>query len=225
MPMAERTSRHSILRGMFAGIPAVADRQAVLLRANETPRRAFLIVSGWAFRERLLPDGRRAILELYLPGDLVGLDDLFVERVPDCIVALTAMAYQAIGRDELERRFKENPETALAVLSYVADEKQRQYRHAARLARLTAFERSAASVDALCKRLSAIGAKHDQHGRPMFRLPLSQQQLADYLGLNVIHLNRTLRALRESGVIKIENGALLAEDMGRLNAFARDDLV
>jgi CRP-like cAMP-binding protein len=65
----------------------------------------------------------------------------------------------------LERRLKENPTTALAVLSYVADEKQRRYRHAARLARPTEFERTAGSLDALCKRLSAIGAK----GRPPVR--------------------------------------------------------
>jgi hypothetical protein len=45
--------------------------------------------SGWACRERSLPSGRQAILDLYLPGDLIGLEDIFDERAPDRVMALT----------------------------------------------------------------------------------------------------------------------------------------
>jgi CRP-like cAMP-binding protein len=53
-----------------------------------------------------------------------------------------------------------------------------------------------------------------------FRLPLSQQQMAEYLGINVVHLNRTLRRLREAGLVVIESQTVAIRDLEGLRRIA-----
>jgi CRP-like cAMP-binding protein len=218
--MAETRIAGSALRHLFDGTPSVADRQTALARADDSSRRAFLLTSGWAARERVLPDGRRAILDLYLPGDLIGLEDLFLGRVSDGIVAMTVVAYHALERDALRKSLSESPAVALEIMRFAASEKERMHRHATRLTCLSGIERTVAGLHNLYERLSTTGSKVEQNGRPVFRLPLTQQQLADYLGLNIIHLNRTLRALRDGGILKIERGMVFIEDTDRLRTVA-----
>ena len=204
------------LCSFFGGTPTVAKRQSALVRTGDRCQRMLLLASGWAARERLERADRRVILDLYLPGDLIGLDHLFGDTAQDTVVALTAITYYSLPLDQLRQTLRGNAELALDVARCLSEEKQRLERLNTHLAVLSALERTMAGLHDLCGRLSAKGLSADAGGQAAFRLPLTQQQLADYLGLHVMHLSRTLRTMRAAEIVKVENGTIVIENVGRL---------
>jgi CRP-like cAMP-binding protein len=204
-------------RSAFGDIPRMAKPQTALVRANKPCRRVLLLASGWAYRQRVLPDGRHTILDLYLPGDLIGLDHLFLQRPPDSVMTLTAAGYYALECSALRALSRQHPGVGLAVGRGLFEEKQRIERHTMRLARLPTLERTAAAMCHLCERLAAGRGKAEGNGSgTAVRLPLTPQQWANYLGLSVVHLNRALRAFHFGGLLRVETGAVVVDDPRRL---------
>lgn len=163
------------------------------------------VVSGWACRQRLMPDGRRQIFSLILPGDGFGFDG---RPSLSSVVALTALetvdATPVI--DAVRRGAAPGLARALAASQIVDDSLLLD--HAVRLGRLTAFERVAHFMLELQQRLETAGLGDRQR----FPLPLTQEILADTLGLSIVHVNRTLQQLRRGGLIELRSGvAILLE--------------
>jgi CRP-like cAMP-binding protein len=183
----------------------------VLLGASE-PRRVLVLRGGWACRSRLRPDGRRAILTVYLPGDLIGLGALFgQEPASDCVVALTSVAYRALDRAQLLDLLDE-PEVALHLWHEREREARRLETWALGLAYGSAEERLASFLVNLYHRLRR---RQLISGRS-FRLPLTQQEIGNHLGLTVVHVNRVLRSLREQGLVHVHGGTAVINDLDRL---------
>ena len=223
--MQAPTSSAAALRNAFGDIPRVVNRNTPLIIAGEQCREILLLASGWACREWMLPHGRRAVLDFYLPGDLIALDHLFLECAPDSVVTLTTAGYYSLGCEVLRTLCRQNSEVVLEIARLLSSEKQRLERHATRLARLPALERTVATLQHLCERMAARRGEHEERDSgTAFRLPLTQQLLADHLGLNLVHLNRTLRALRSGNVLKIESGGIAVEDLQRLRGAAANAL-
>jgi CRP-like cAMP-binding protein len=171
-----------------------------------------LVVSGWASRQRLLPDGRRQIFSLALPGDGVGFGD---RPALASVVALTAL--ETIDGAPLQDAIRRGMAPGLAAALKAADlfEDSLLLDHAMRLGRLTAFERTAHFLLELQHRLETAGLGDHQR----FPLPLTQEILADALGLSVVHVNRTLQQLRRAGYIELRSGVailLQADAMAKL---------
>jgi CRP/FNR family transcriptional regulator, anaerobic regulatory protein len=182
----------------------------------------FLLASGWACRERVLSNGRRAILDVYLPGDFIGLEHLFLGRAPASVVTLTSVGYHTVERDALQALSRQSPEVALEIACGLVEEEQRLERHTTRLSRLPAIERTAAGLRDLYERWAAGRGKVEKSDRVAFRLPMTQQQLADHLGLNLVYLNRVLKALGAGNMLKVRNGTVIIEDASRLRSAAGD---
>jgi len=163
------------------------------------------VVSGWACRQRLLPDGRRQIFSLLLPGDSFGFDP---RPTLSSIVALTAL--ETVDASPAQAAARRGDAAGLARALAAADfiENALALDHAVRLGRLTALERVAHFLLELQERLAASGLGD----RERFPLPLTQEILADILGLSIVHVNRTLQQLRRGGVIELRSGvAILLE--------------
>jgi CRP-like cAMP-binding protein len=152
-----------------------------------------------------MPDGRRQIFSLLLPGDSFG----FAGRPAlSSVVALTALeTVDASAVQEAVRRgAAPGLARALAGAELLADSLLLD--HAVRLGRLTAFERVAHFLLELQQRLEVAGLGDRQR----FPLPLTQEMLADTLGLSIVHVNRTLQQLRRAGLIELRSGvAILLE--------------
>jgi CRP/FNR family transcriptional regulator, anaerobic regulatory protein len=208
------------LRRAFGDTPQVVERHTVLVRAGEPSPPVLLLASGWASRERVMSDGQRAILGFYLPGDLVGADHLFVKHAPDSVIALTELGCHALGRNELKARLRQDADLTLHLMQRLSEEKWEQDGHIACLERLPASQRITAFLVRMCERL-AVRAGGDGATAP-FRIALTQQHLADHLGLNVVHANRMLGALRAAGVLQTRNGSggLIVSDLARLRSMA-----
>jgi CRP-like cAMP-binding protein len=198
------------------GTQLSAHRGREIVTAGATCKHVFRLKSGLACRQRPLRDGGQAILDLYLPGDFIELDSLFFAPSHDTVLALTNVSYWALEHAALNRLMQE-PRVALQLMRHMAEEKQRLDTIAILLGRLKARERTAALLLILSRRVKpASGAATTGENEDCPSLPITQKQLADYLGLNLIHLNRTLGALRNIGALRCQKGAIVIKDVTKL---------
>jgi CRP-like cAMP-binding protein len=165
------------------------------------------ILSGWACRQRVLADGRRQIFNFLLPGDSIGIACPSGPQLSS-VAALTALevadaqpAVDAVSRGEA-------PGLARAFAAAGPLEHGLLIDHMVRLGRQTAYERVAHFLLELQRRLEIVGLGDRQR----FPLPLTQEILADALGLSIVHVNRTLQQLRRERLIELRSGvAILLE--------------
>ena len=150
------------------------------------------LVSGWAAEQVVLSDGRRQVTSLFLPGERVMPSPFPRGRGASTLLAITA----------LELRYEEalGVEEELALLSAELDRYLMQwFRAVVRLGSMTAYEKTANLLVEIVERTS---------GADSIEFPLTQELLADLLGLSQVHVNRTLQQLRRDGVIELQSGRL-----------------
>lgn len=185
----------------------------------EAPRRSDrfrLITSGWIYEARLLPDGRRQIFGYLLPGDLISSRH-GARAAPSVLLALTRV--EGVDIPASLAAAPDGRPTPLGDAMAHAVEKQelRGYDALLRLGKYSAAERVAHLVVELRDRLGRVGLA----SREAFRGPLTQEHIADTLGLSVIHVNRVLRRLRSCRLLTIKFGMvtlLQPEKLERLAA-------
>jgi CRP-like cAMP-binding protein len=175
-----------------------------ILPEGEVIRRPRIIGVGWAGRQRVLSDGRRQILGYLLPGDAAGVCSRAQPLAMASTFAITAVEtidaapLRDVMREE-DSRFS-GLRSALAICN--AAEEGQLIEHVVRLGRLTAYQRTAHVLLELRHRLAAVGLI----GAWRFPMPLTQEMLADNLGLSIVHVNRTLQQLRREKLIELKSG-------------------
>lgn len=173
-----------------------------LIAEGTTAQRPRFVVSGWACRQRLMPDGRRQIFAFMLPGDAIGF-----ERRPALAATVALTALETVDASLLHDMVRRGlaPGLVRAFTGLQTLEDALLLDHAVRLGRLTAFERVAHFLLELQQRLEVAGLGDRQR----FPLPLTQEILADALGLSIVHVNRTLQQLRRAGLIELRSGVAI----------------
>ena len=164
----------------------------------------FTLWQGWAFRYKTLRDGRRQILSFLLPGDLMGLQDEFVEGTTYGVEAATDVTLAAYPREGLWAFFHAQPRLGYAITWTVANEEKFVDDNLVSAGRRSAAERVAMLLLHLYRRAERVGMA--AHGCVAF--PFSQQHLADALGLSLVHTNKTLRKLERVGLHEIKSARL-----------------
>lgn len=168
-----------------------------LILAGQRTAGPLLVLEGWLGRVRLFSDGRRQILSFLLPGDVIQEPDTHQPVATTTITALcdtriaTAPAAETTGLRE-----------AYAV-SAALDEAH-LLRQIARLGRMSAYERIQDWLVEMHERLALAGCA----GADSFAMPLTQETLADALGLTSVHVNRTLQSMRRDGVVEWRGGTV-----------------
>jgi CRP-like cAMP-binding protein len=163
-------------------------------------RKLCFVEDGFAARYRLLRNGKRQIVNVVLPGDVIGLPCSFLERATYSVSAISDLKLQACSIDAYGSLCYKRPQFGL-ILSWLAVEEAAIY--AERIidtGRRTPIERLARFLLELHSRLAIVG----RTSASGFDLPFSQEVVGDALGLSVPHLNRMLTQLRQEGLIAIE---------------------
>jgi CRP-like cAMP-binding protein len=176
----------------------------------QTPQMKW-IVSGWACEMRVLSDSRRQIFSFLLPGDVLISRPTRQQHV--CAqVALTKLECADAG--EALQNLPESDRPALwdAMIAAQTLNQDRKYDHMVRLGQYSAPRRVADLLLELHERLAAIGLVSGER----FRLPLTQEHLADALGLSIVHVNRTLRELRAQRLLDVRFGCVTILEPDRL---------
>lgn len=189
------------LQEVLERIVLVKMRQELLHEGQEIGR-PMLMVRGWAARTRCLEDGRRQIVNFVLPGDLVGFSDLDRPLAPSTVVALTDGAWCHAPDPEC------SPALSRAYAIGRAIEEAHLLGQITRLGRLSADERIQDLLLELMERLELAGLAQD--GR--YAIPLTQEMLADALGLTPVHVNRMLQQARQAGELSWHGGEVVLHD-------------
>lgn len=158
----------------------------------------FTLLSGWAFRHKTLDDGRRQILNYLLPGDLVGLQGSVTGEMQHSVEALTPVVLCVFQRDQLHEMFRSHPGLGFDVTWLASREERMLDEHLLSVGRRTALERAAYLIAFLHARATSVSLTVPQR----VLIPVTQQHVADTLGLSIVHTNKTLRKLADSKLIR-----------------------
>lgn len=162
-----------------------------LFRQGDAARLVHRIVSGAVISYRILSDGRRQVSGFHLPGDFLGLEAGVEHAVT--AEALTPVEAVAVERKELSARAACDAGLAQALWRVSIQAFRRSEDHAMILARLSAAERVAAFLVEFARRIGDVEA---------FDLPMTRQDIADYLGMTIHTVSRTLSQMQERGLIE-----------------------
>ncbi|WP_454278448.1 Crp/Fnr family transcriptional regulator [Sphingomonas sp. Marseille-Q8236] len=219
-------SRESVaaaaIRRLSALTPLDANDQTMLHRAAEQARsyavrhsfltigrpvtEPLLVLNGWAARVRVLPDGRRQFMSFYLPGDVIGSSHHAMPIASATVVALTECMVCAAPTA--------TPGSSLAQAYAIGEALDEAYLlgHVVQLGRLNAQERIGDFLLEIHERLSLAGLTVSGS----FEMPLTQEMLADALGLTPVHVNRMIQQARRDGDLMWKSGRVLLRDPERL---------
>lgn len=185
----------------------------------------YIVTEGWAFQHQILEDGRRQILDFALPGTWLGFQPQPGMEMPHTAESLTDTTVAVIPRERLGEIFAREPEFALRFVSAAAGALNYAYESLTDVGRRTAREAVAHLLLRLFCRASALCPCD---GAAQVEFPLTQEHIGDALGLTAVHVCRTLRALREEGVVNLCKARLAILDpqqLGEIAGSSRADIV
>lgn len=192
------------------------DPRATILQEGTSSTHLFTVLQGWAFRYKTLPDGRRQLLNFALPGDFLGLQATLFHEMSHSVEALSQMLLCVFPRERLWELFEDYPSLAFDVTWLASREEQILDQNLLSVGRRTALERTAYLLLHLHSRASAVGLAP----RGRFAPPITQQHLADALGLSIVHTNKTLKRLSDRRIISWKNRLLEILDVDALREIA-----
>ena len=160
----------------------------------------FTLYDGWAFTYKLLPDGRRQILDFLLPGSFIGLHVLWFKAMPHSVQSLTSVSLCVFDKEKFRDLLRRKPEYERELLKYSASCQALSDERLSDLGRRTAKERIARLVLEIHDQLAVRGMVD----RGSFPFHVRQEHIADALGLTQVHVSRTLQALRHDGLLEID---------------------
>lgn len=202
------------LRGLLDGEQSVRKRRDVAEGGSHA--RLSFVKDGFAARYKVLHNGKRQIVNIVVPGDVIGLPGSFLDTPSFSVVALTDMKLESCALDDYVALAHRRPKFGLA-LSWLAVHEATTYaEHIVDIGRRTALERVAHFLLEIHGRLAAVG----RAAPAAFDLPVSQEIMSDALGLSVPHINRMLAELRESGMIALAGRHVSFPDMRRIQQLA-----
>ncbi len=188
------------------------DAGRTFLEEGSSSPQLFTVLSGMGLRYTLLENGARQVINFLMPGDFVGLQAGIMGEMKHSAEATTDVRLCVFDRSNLWALFERHPARAFDVTWLAAVEEHYLGEAVATIGQRDARQRIAWGLLKLFQRIRAVGLGT----RQIVPLPYRQQDLADALGLSLVHTNKTLAWLRESGLATWQGGRLTVDDIARL---------
>lgn len=176
----------------------------------------YTVRQGWAYSYRNMEDGTRQVLDIYVPGDIVGLREFAFEKRITGLMVLSDAELCAFPKARLMEVFSESLLLCSIFFMVASADQALLLERLVNFGRRSARQKLAHLLLEVSKRLKK--ANHDSLN-PL-KLPLSQTLLADALGLSVVHVNRVFRELRDDKLISSTTGAVELLDIEGLSKVA-----
>ena len=173
------------------------DPGSYLVREGDLPSFCTVLVSGYAYRQKVTGSGARQILAVCIPGDAVDLQNMFLDVSDHSVQLLTQCNVADVPREALQELVLNRPALGTAIIELTLVEASILREWVVNVGRRDARARIAHILCEFAVRLEARGLTTD-HG---FELPMTQEQLADATGLTSVHVNRVLKGLEAEGLI------------------------
>jgi CRP/FNR family transcriptional regulator, anaerobic regulatory protein len=188
-----------------------------IIQEDEVGGPAYTLFEGWAIRYHRLPQGARQILDIVLPGDMVGLASAVLGTVRHSVQALTPATLCVLSGRTVTELFTQHPGFALNIMQTRVEEEQRADVRLSLLGRSNAEQRIGYLMLETFDRLRQRGMVDGGSTCPF---PLQRRDIADAAGMSRVHVARTLERLREQRLATIQDGVLVLLDRARLTALA-----
>lgn len=190
----------------------------LMMEASNSPQ-LYTALSGMGLRYKTLLSGERQVINFVMPGDFIGLQAGVMQEMQHSVEATTDMKLCVFDRKRLWELFRDQPSRAYDLTWIAAVEEHLLGESLAILGHMSGPERIARAFARLYDRGEALGLTSNAE----MPLPYRQQDLADALGLSVVHVNKMLKRLREEGVVTWRNGLLTVHDPEKLCEIAQLD--
>ena len=194
------------------------EKAEVLIEQETETRHLYTVLEGVLMRYRTLEDGRRQIVNFMFPGDLAGLQGAFEEPASHTVETLLDSRFCVFERSEFAQLIGQHPRLGYDLVWLAAKEERALEEHIVALGQRSAKERLTYLAVWLLDRAIATGISSDDNVLP---LSITQNQIADMLGLSLVHTNRTVRQLERDGLVIWKNREITVPDMDKACEFAQ----
>ncbi|MEJ6392129.1 Crp/Fnr family transcriptional regulator [Gymnodinialimonas sp. 2305UL16-5] len=188
------------------------DAQTPVLSEGSNSPQLFTALNGMGLRYKTLPDGRRQVVNFVLPGDFIGLQAGLMGEMKHSVEATTQMTLCVFDRTSLWSLYKQQPERAFDLTWAAAMEEHFLGEALASLGQMSAIERMSWGLMRFYLRCESLGLTDGER----CPFPYRQQDLADILGLSLVHTNKTLMKLRGRQILSLQDGTLSIHDPAAL---------
>ncbi|MFC4258214.1 Crp/Fnr family transcriptional regulator [Marinobacter lacisalsi] len=174
-------------------------RNTVIWNQGQQSEHFFTVQSGWACSYRNMEDGSRQVLDLYVPGDIIGLREFAFRRRVSNLMVVTDARLCPFPKYHLSEVFQSSRLLCNLFFLIAARDQAVLVERLINLGRRTAREKVAHF-------LLEMGHRLDKACMDVYdcnHLPLTQVLLADALGLSTVHLNRTLQELKQERLVSL----------------------
>jgi CRP-like cAMP-binding protein len=183
-----------------------------IISEGDRPGHVHLMLEGWAARYKVIPDGSRQITAYLIPGDFCDLHITILKHMDHGIVALTPATVAFISHEEMRVLTTERPELTRALWWATLVDEGVLRAWIVNIGRRDAYEGISHLMCEMHVRMKNVGLVEDG----TFHMPVTQEELADTLGLTPVHVNRVLQRLRSEGLIELSGRMLNILDVGAL---------
>jgi len=183
-----------------------------VVREGDSSSHGALLLSGFAFSSKLAGDGGRQILSVHVRGDLLGLNSGLLDAVDHNVQALTPCRIACIPHYAILALAEARPAIARAFWREAMVEASIAREWLLNVGRRTARQRISHLFCELAARQEAAGVCSG----PTYHWPMTQEEVADALGLTSVHVNRTLQGLRRDGLLQASAHSVVVADWAAL---------
>lgn len=198
----------SSLKTNHLAVPAKTD----IVTEGEVGGALYTLYEGWAFRYKTFAGGARQVLDLLLPGEIIGLSSALLGTSRHSVQTLTPVSLCVLDGYPLTKLLRHHVDLTLDLLRWRLEEEHRADKRIALLGRQKPLQRVGHLMLETFDRLRRL----ELADGTMCPFPLQRLHLADAAGLSMIHLNRTLTQLRDERLAMIEDKTLIIYDRRRL---------
>ncbi len=197
----------------------IVDAGAPILMEKSNSPQLFTALHGMGLRYKFLENGKRQVVNMIFPGDFIGLQAGIMGEMGHSVEATTKMTLCVFDRSAIWNFFKDNPERAFSITWLAAVEEHFLGDALATVGQRDALQSVSWALLKLFLRGKALGMVHNSQ----MPLPYRQQDLADALGLSLVHTNKTLAALKGRQLAHWSDGVLSIPDIEALAEIAMLD--
>lgn len=187
-----------------------------VMRESERPASCAVLISGFAYRQKLTSLGTRQILSLHIPGEPLDFQSLLLDEADHNVQMLTRGELAMIPREEVQELARSRPAISRAILVTILVEASIFREWIVNVGRRNARARVGHLLCEFAARLDTMGLATDYR----YQLPITQEQLADAVGLTPVHVNRTIKALEAEGYIARHGRNISFPDWERMQNMA-----
>ncbi|ABG32017.1 Crp/Fnr family transcriptional regulator [Roseobacter denitrificans] len=191
----------------------------ILMEGSNAPQ-IYTALRGMGLRYKIMPDGRRQVVNFIFPGDFIGLQAGLIGEMGHSVEASTHMKLCVFDRKDFFDFFRNSTSRAFDVTWLAASEEHFLGEALATVGQRTALAGVAWALTQLFMRADARNMVQND----TMPLPFRQQDLADALGLSLVHTNKTLARLRERQLANWSDRRLVIHDLEELAKVAEMEL-